>query len=67
MDYEGNRDWCSKFEGTLTHKKEVSYISYTSGGRDFNDQDTSPSGDFDDDENYEIKEALENEVFSAYK
>ena len=70
--YHGNRTW-SEFEGTLTHKKEVVSINYTSGSRDFEDQyfttftiliDTTT---WNEDEDEVLKEALEDKVFSAYE
>jgi len=63
--YDGNRDWCGEFEGTLTHKKEVISINYTSGSRDFHDQYFETT--LDEDEHEVVREALEDKVFSLYK
>ena len=68
--YHGNRTW-SEFEGTLTHKKEVVSINYTSGCRD----NLSNTGDkyvsigslvYTDERNV-LREALEDKVFSLYE
>ena len=66
MDYEGNRDWCSKFEGTLTHKKEVHLISYTSGSSDYHDEYFSGGGYLDEEEEGVVREALDG-VFGNYE
>ena len=65
MDYGGSRDWCGEFEGTVTHKKEVHEISYTSG-RDCDDKCYSGTGYLDEEEEDEIREALDG-VFGNYK
>ena len=62
--YHGNRTW-SEFEGTLTHKKEVVSINYTSGSRDFHDKYFETT--LDEDEGEEVREALEDKVFSLYE
>ena len=71
--YDGNRDWCGEFEGTLTHKKDEVIVNYTSGSRHFDDKylqtytiliDTTT---WNEDEDEVLKEALEDKVFSAYE
>ena len=64
MDYGGNRDWCGEFEGTLTHKKEVHLISYTSG-RDYDDKCYSGTDYLDEEEEEVVREALDG-VFGNY-
>ena len=68
MDYGGTRDWCGVFEGTLTHKKEVVSISLTSGNDEQRNCDYHGQWDyFEEEEEQEIKDALNDEVFSAYE
>jgi len=68
MDYGGSRDWCGVFEGTLTHKKEVVSISLTSGNDDQHNCDYDGQWDyFEEEEQEDIKEALNDKVFSAYE
>ena len=66
--YGGNRDWCGEFEGTLTHKKEVHSISYTSGSGDTTHYEEyyCGTGYLDEEEEDEIREALDG-VFGNYK
>jgi len=63
--YEGSKTHCGEFEGTLTHKKEVVSINYTSGSRDFHDKYFETT--LDEDEGEEVREALEDKVFSLYE
>jgi hypothetical protein len=65
MDYGGNRDWCGEFKGTLTHKKEVHSISYTSG-RNYDDEYFSGGGYLDEEEEGVVREELDG-VFGLYK
>ena len=67
LNYGDSSDWSGEFIGTLTHKKEVVSISYTSGSRDFCEQDYDDDDYFDEDEQEDIKEALEYDVFANYK
>lgn len=54
-----------KVWNTVTHKKEVHEISYTSG-RDCDDKCYSGTGYLDEEEEDEIREALDG-VFGCYK
>jgi len=68
MDYVGDRICLGEFKGTLKHKKEVVSISYTSGNIEQENCDYDGQwGYFEEEEQEDIKEALNDEVFSAYE
>jgi len=74
-NYDGFGDYKAyaglKFSGTLTHlknKKEYNFsFSYESKEEGYEDLPVDWEGDFEEDEQQEIKDALNDEVFSSYE